>query len=72
MMRRVAQRAPDKKADPAQAAKGQLGSYLTQREQTRTVPPPGAAGSLKDALQAKPALDARLSRARKLGHKVGG
>jgi hypothetical protein len=71
MMRRVAQRAPDK-ADPAQAAKGQLGSYLTQRGQTRTVPPPGAAGSLKDAIQSKPALDARLARARKLGHKVGG
>ena len=73
MMRRVVQRAPEKKpsADPAKVDKGQLGPYLTQRGQTRPVPPAGAAGSPKDLVQTKPALDARLARARKLGHRIG-
>jgi len=68
MTRTRIQRAPAKKEEgPA----GQLTPYLNQRGQARSVPPRGAEGSpesLRDVLQTKP-LDARLARARALGHR---
>lgn len=65
--------------DPAREASRQLDPYLVKRENARTVPAPGAngAGPAKaDTLQTKPlpgadpGLDARLARARLLGHQV--
>jgi hypothetical protein len=70
-------RAPERRVQAAPNPKGRLDEYLTRRETAQTVPPGQALSAhpeVPDTLQTKRdggdagALDARLQRARRLGH----